>query len=96
MGREPTLANFSRKRGLGAVRLAAADPMIQSRTLLLGSPSSDRAELCREVCHNNLENDEELVAYLYCSVSMRNVSQTVLAWAKAPASAGCKPSNFRA
>jgi len=49
---------------LSAIWVPMADPVIQSRTLLPSSPYSDRAELRREVWHDNLEDDEELAKYL--------------------------------
>jgi len=49
---------------LSAIWVPMADPVIQSRTLLPSSPYSDRAELRREVWHDNLEDGEELAKYL--------------------------------
>jgi predicted RNase H-like nuclease len=49
---------------LSAIWVPMADPVIQSRTLLPSSPYSDRAELRREVWHDNLEDDPELAKYL--------------------------------
>lgn len=48
---------------LSAIWVPMADPDIQSRTLLPSSPYSDRAEMRREVFHDNLLEDAELAQY---------------------------------
>jgi hypothetical protein len=56
---------------LSAIWVPLADPVIQSRTLLPSSTYSDRAELRREVWHDNLEDDEELAKHLFGRDPMR-------------------------
>jgi len=43
-----------------AISIPLADPVIEARTLLPSSPYSDRAELRREVWHDNMLDDPYL------------------------------------
>jgi hypothetical protein len=49
---------------LSAIWVPVPDTAIQSRTLLPSSSYSERAEMRREVWHDNLEDDVELAKYL--------------------------------